>query len=194
MSTIDNKTRVQIETAPTVEPVSVAEFKMFARLDHDDEDSALLLMLASVRKAAEMYLGRSLLEQTIYYTLDKWEGREVELPAPPLLSVLGVYTKESDGTWTEYDSENYFVVTEGIPGSIVVKQSVTAPTAYYADAARFQIRYKAGYGDTATDVPAAIRQAILGWATVAYATRAVTIDPPPEVRSMLSLYRVERLK
>ena len=191
---IDNKTRVQIYTAPTVEPVSVAEFKTFARLDHSDEDAALTLMLQAVREAAEKYLGRALLEQTIYYTMDKWEGSEIELPYPPLLTVEGVYTRESDGTWTEYDSGNYFVGTEGIPGSIVLIVGAVAPDAPEVDTAGYQIRYTAGYGDAAADVPAAIRQAILGWATVAYATRAVTIDPPPEVRSMLSLYRVERLK
>lgn len=191
---IDNKTRVQIETGPTVEPVSVAEFKTFARLDHDDEDAALTLMLQAVREATEKYLGRALLEQTIYYTMDKWEGSEIELPYPPLLEVEGVFTRESDGTWTEYDAGNYFVVTEGIPGSIVLKVGAVAPDAPEVDAAGYQIRYTAGYGDAAEDVPSAIRQAILGWATVAYNTRAVTIEPPPEVRSMLSLYRVERLK
>jgi uncharacterized phiE125 gp8 family phage protein len=191
---IDNKTRVLIETAPTVEPVTLAEFKTFARLDHDDEDAALTLLLQAVREAAESYLGRALLEQTLYYTMDKWPGAEVELPYPPLITVEGVYTRESDGTWTLYDADNYFVVTEGIPGSLVLKTSATPPSAPNVAAAGYQIRYTAGYGDTASDVPAAIRQAILTWATAAYATRAVTVEPPPEVRSSLSLYRVERLK
>lgn len=194
MSNIDNKTRVLIETAPTVEPVTVSAFKTFARLDHDDEDAVLTLMLVAVREAAEKYLGRALLEQTIYYTFDRWEGDEVELPYPPLLTVEGVYTRESDGTWTEYDADNYYVVTEGIPGSIVLKVGATPPSAVNAPAAGFQVRYTAGYGDTAEDVPSAIRQALLTWANVAYATRAVTVEPPPEARQLLSLYRVERLQ
>ena len=191
-----NKSRIQIATAPVVTPISVSEFKLFARIDHDDEDAALSLMIEAVTDAAEQYLGRALIEQSITYTLDEWPGREVELPYPPLISVTGIFLRGSDGTFpvTPYAASNYFVVTEGIPGSIVLRTGATAPTNADVEAAGYQIRYKAGYGDEATDVPAAIRQALLVWTNNAYENRVVTVEPPVEVRSALSLYRVERLK
>lgn len=193
--TIENKSRIQIATAPAVTPISVSEFKLFARIDHDDEDAALALMIAAVTDAAERYLGRALIEQTIYYTLDNWPGREVELPYPPLISVTGIHLRKADGTWdaTPYDAANYYAITEGIPGSIALRSGAVEPINVDADYGRYQIRYKAGYGDEADEVPAAIRQALLIWANNAYENRAVTIVPPDEVRSSLSLYRVERL-
>jgi len=193
--TIENKSRIQIATAPATTPISVTEFKLFARIDHDDEDAALALMISAVTDAAERYLGRALIEQSITYTVDNWPGREVELPYPPLLSVTGIYLRKSDGTWdtTAYAATNYYVITEGIPGSIALVTGATEPTNGDCDSGRFQIRYKAGYGDEATDVPAAIRQALLVWANNAYENRVVTITPPEEVRSALSLYRVERV-
>lgn len=186
-------TQIYIASPPTVEPVTVDEFKLFARIDTTEEDSVISLMLVAVREAAEKYLGRALLNQTIYYTLDKWPGRSVELPYPPLVSVDGVYLLKEDGSYTEYSAENYFVVTEGIPGSIQLKPGSVTPSNTDVDFAGYQIRYTAGYGTTAADVPSAIRQAILVWATNAYENRVVMPQPPIEVRSSLSLYRCERI-
>ena len=188
------KTSILIQTEPTVEPVSVDEFKTFARIDNDDEETAISNLLVATRQATEKYLGRALLEQTIYYNLDEWEERRIELPYPSLLSVTGVYLRNEDGTFTEYDSDNYYVVSDGIPGSIVIKTGSTMPDNTHVDYAKYQIRYKAGYGDAAVDVPEAIKQAILVWANNGYANRVISPEPPIEVRQALSLYRVERLK
>jgi uncharacterized phiE125 gp8 family phage protein len=178
-----------VTIAPTSEPITVAETKLFARIDGSDEDTLIEGFIQGVREATETYLGRALMTQTIRMVMDWWPGEMVELPQPPLISVTSIQTIDEDDTATTYDSDNYFVITEAIPGRIVIKQGASVPEntdRYYAG---FRITYQAGYGD-ADDVPQQIKEAMKLWATAVYENRAITTEPPPEARNLLNLYRV----
>lgn len=183
----------QIKTAPAIEPVTVVELKEYAHIDGTDEDTILGGFIEGCREATESYLGRALIEQTYRMVIDWWPGRITELPRPPLISVDLVATIDEDDTETTYSSDNYYVITEGVPGKIVLKQGVTAPYNTDRNYGGYLIEYKAGYGAAATDVPMAIRLGIMVWATVVYATRILDPkNPPPEARSRLDLFRVLR--
>jgi uncharacterized phiE125 gp8 family phage protein len=178
-------------TGPTIEPITVDELKSFSRIDTDAEDTLLEGFIKAARIATENYLGRALIEQSIKMTMDFWPGDIITFPRPPLISITKVATLNESDTETAYSSSNYYVVTESIPGKLILKQSVTAPVNTSRDYAGYLIQYKAGYGDEATDVPQPIRQGIALWAATIYSER--TFDPknpPPAARAMLDMFRV----
>lgn len=183
----------QVTTAPAIEPVTLQELKDFAGIDGTEIDTMLKGFMQAARQAAEPYLGRALIEQSITMKMDWWPGTVVELPRPPLISITKVATLDEDDTETTYSSSNYYVVTEGIPGKIILKRSVTAPQNTERNYGGYLIEFKAGYGTNASDVPRPIREGIMLWAAAAQATRVLdSKNPPPEAKSKLDLFRVLR--
>ena len=81
----DGNRSLVIEIEPAVEPVSIDDLKIFAKIYYDDEDYLLEDFIKSVRIAAEQHTGRSFVERTILMLMDYWPGRVVELPRPPLI-------------------------------------------------------------------------------------------------------------
>jgi uncharacterized phiE125 gp8 family phage protein len=181
-------------SAPSVEPISVSELKTFARIDGDDENTLLSQFIVAARIAAEDYLKRSLITQTIRATIDFWpESGKIELPRPPLQSITQIATRDEDDALTVYDSDYYYAITESIPGCVVIKKGATNPANYDRDYAGIIIDYVCGYGDRAQDVPEPIRQALYLWTTSIYENRVVSTEPPPEARPLLDIFRVERI-
>lgn len=182
-----------VSTEPMVEPITVDELKLFARIDGVDEDIMLQGFIKAVRGNAERYLGRALISQTITMKMDYWPSETIELPRPPLISVTGVYTLDEDDAETEYSSDNYYAITEATPGLLVLKYSVTAPTNTERYHGGYKVVFTAGYGTTGADVPQGIRDGLKLWAASMYENRALAAVPPPEAMPLLSPYRVVKL-
>lgn len=180
----------KVSTAPAIEPITVEEVKEFARIDGNDEDSLISGFIQAARTNCEAFLGRALIEQTITMKMDFWPGAVIDLPRPPLIAITAVETLDEDDNATEYTSTNYYTVTESIPGQLVLKRDVTWPTNSDRDYQGYQIRFTAGYGAKATDVPRPIREGLKLWVTDIYENRVIRPEPPPEAMTMLNLYRV----
>ena len=179
-----------VTSGPAIEPVTVDEVKDFSGIEYTEHDSLLEGFIAATRVAAEEYTGRAFIEQTIQMKMDYWPDVIICLPCPPLISVTKIATLDEDDVETEYDSSNYYVITQGSPGKVILRQSVTPPQNTVRDYGGFLIEFKAGYGDEAEDVPASIRNGIKLWTAIAYATRVIDPkNPPPEARTFLDLYR-----
>lgn len=176
-----------------IEPITVTELKDFARIDGSDEDIALDTFISAARQAAEEYTGRAFIEQTWRMSLDWWENYVIELPRPPLLSISSVETISESGVATTYSSSYYFSVTDGMFGKLVIKNDYSLPSNYDRDVAGYRITFKAGYGSMAMYVPVMIRTAIKQWATAIYESRAMTPEPPPDVKLLLNPYRIIKL-
>ena len=180
----------KITTDPSIEPITVDELKLFARIDGNDEDTLLESFITAARLNCEGYLGRALIEQTITLMMDFWPGEVIKLPRPPLISITAVETLDEDNNATEYSSDNYYTVTEAIPGELIIKRGVTQPYNNARDYRGYQIRYKAGYGNSRSDIPSGIKEGLKLWATDVYENRVVRPEPPPEARQVLQLFRV----
>ncbi len=189
----DGNRKWDVTTAPTLEPITAAEVKTYARIDGDDEDTLIGTFITAVRQATEQYLGRALITQTITLSMDYWPSLVIELPRPPLISVTSVSTVDEDDTSTTYSSDNYYVRTVGDPGTIVIKRDGTLPINTDRDFGGFEIVYTAGYGATASDVPAAIREAMKLWVAMIYETRVPIKDPPEIAKTLMDFYRVKPL-
>lgn len=181
----------KVTTQPTSEPVTLEEQKIFSRIDTTSENDLIEGFIQTARMSAEDYLGRAFISQTITTVLDYWPGDIIEMPRPSLISVTEIVTIDEDNNETEYDSDNYYLNTYAEPGQVIIKRDSTLPTNTDRDYGRFIIRSIHGYGTSADDVPQAIKNAIMLWAAVIYATR--TIDPknpPPLAKASLDLFKL----
>lgn len=176
----------------TVEPITVTELKDFARIDGSDEDTALGTFITAARQAAEEFLGRAFLEQTWRLSFDWWEDNVIELPRPPLLSISSVAIIDDDGVSTLFDPANYFVEKDSTPGKLVIKDGCMPPINADRFVTGYRITYTAGYGSSAISVPEILRIAVKQWAVAIYEGRAMTGDPPPDVKNLLLLKRTIR--
>jgi uncharacterized phiE125 gp8 family phage protein len=163
---------VTVKTSPEVSVVSLAEFKEFAKIDSTSEDTTLELFIASATQAVEDFLKKALIERTLILSLDWWPDLgTLQLPYPPLVSVVEVRTLDEDNVKTVYTSTSYFVRTNPILGEIVIKIGVTPPINTTRYNGGYEVEYVAGYGKDPTDVPAAIRHGIMLLATHLYESR-----------------------
>jgi uncharacterized phiE125 gp8 family phage protein len=185
-------------TDPSEYPVTITEIKEFARIDGNEEDTILEVFLAGTVNSIEAYLGRSLITRTYKMIMDEWNSKEIELPMPPLVSVSSIKTIDEDNVETIYDNNNYFVVTESIPGRIIIKKDTDMPVNFDRDKAGFSIEWIAGYG-LSNSIPKQIKIAIMQWVTMIFENRAMTssdmynIPLPAEVKKILQPFRVIRI-
>lgn len=177
----------RIKTAPAIEPVTLQEVKSFIKLDGTAEDVYLEGIITSVRQAMEGYLGRALITQTLVLRLNTWPLDKITLPRPPLLSIVEVRTLDEDGTETVYDAAYYYAII-GERSELIIRQGKALPTNTNRYQGGFEIEYTAGYGSSITDVPEAIRQAILQWIATVYETKVPDLsNPPANIRATLGL-------
>jgi len=201
-------------TEPSIEPVSVVEAREHLRLDDDVDESLVFSLILAARQWAENYTGRSLINRTMQMYLDGftevdtslWEGTRtgihitnyqnyIELVSAPVSAVSSIkFYNDADtqGTWA---TSNYYVDTVREPARILLRDGGTYPTNLRA-ANGLEINYTAGYGANRTDVPEAIRVAILQYMTFMYEHRGDVeqnnIVPPKLCGQLLNSYRILR--
>ena len=146
-------------TAPSVEPLDLAEVKLQRRVSGTDDDVELSRLISGARQYAENYTGRSFITQTWDLFLDKFESK-IEIPMPRLQSVTTVKYTDTDGNQQTLSSSLYTVNTNAEPGYIIPAYNESWPDIRDVPDA-VEIRYIAGYGDASTDVPEDLRHALL---------------------------------
>lgn len=152
---------LKLVTEPSVEPVTVDEVKLHARISHDIEDSILTGWIKSARIMAENYQRRAYITQILEYSLDLWPNTAFMLPRAPVQSVDSLKYYDIENTETSWDLTNLIVDTDSEPARISLAYGITWPSAQLRDINAIKVRYTAGYGDSATDVPEHVRDAIM---------------------------------
>lgn len=199
-----------VVTAPTSEPITVAELIAHLRLDSDTDETEMEAYIQMAREWCENYTGRAFINRTLRLSLDGlsdvddalWEGwkigpdmtlkkREIKLPKPPLVSVTSVTTYDDADVSTVFASSNYYVDTAAEPGRVVLRTGSTWPTALRVGNA-VEIVYVAGYGSSATSVPAPIKFGIKSIAAWIYENRGEQdfARLPNNLTMLLQSYRV----
>lgn len=154
-----------IVTAPTTEPVSVAEAKDWCRITDSESDGDVSVVVKAAREYVEMVLQRALISQTWNLILDGLY-QPIELPYPPLQSVTHIKYLDTDGNTQTLSTSVYTVGTDHEPGRITLTTGQSWPS-LYGIVDQIEIQYVCGYGGAPSDVPAAhklaMRQLISHW-------------------------------
>lgn len=152
-------------TGPTMEPIDLDEVKKQLRFTSSSEDTLIDTWISAARQHFEEQTGRQCLTATWEYWLSGFPVQAViELPHPPLQSVVSVSYDDDTGTETVIDPTTYLVSAPSGPtcrrGRVGLLPAGVWPTITTVKADAVRIRYLAGYGSAPVAVPELVKTAL----------------------------------
>ena len=165
--------------APAVEPVTLAETKLFLRVDNEEEDTLIAMMIASSRRKAEQYIRRSLITQRWKMAYDDYAPSRINLMRGPVQAMVMVVSVQRDGS-----SSTLLPTTYHLSANKDVLLFDAAPIGY-----QVELTYITGYGDAPSDVPEPIRQGMLCHIAHMYNERDGSLEPDGMVKNLYDDYR-----
>ena len=163
---------VRVAIQPATEPVTVAECKLDARVDGNDEDALFESWIAVARKRVEDIVRRSLINQTFDAVFGGWPtGNAFVLPYPPLVSVTSIAYYDDDNEAHVLDASSYSVITTVDPGVITLAKNATWPASTLRAFGPVVVRYVAGHGLTPSAVEHEYKAAIRRIVSLLYTYR-----------------------
>jgi hypothetical protein len=193
-------------TPPASEPVALADVKTFLRIDGNDDDAILNILIASARRVGEAYTKRAFITQTWRLTMDRFTERENEIPsgfhiAPtphlvdgsqaiqlsrqPIQTISSIKTTNSANVPSTVLAATYTL--DASAGRILLNDGYSWPTAL-RDNAGIVIEFIAGWAN-ASAVPEPIKQGIIQHVAASY-TNKVCADMPEGVKALYDEYRL----
>ena len=158
--------------APVNMVLTLVEAKNWLKLESDvteDNDAITNLILAATEEAEE-YCDRSFITQERAVRFESFE--EFQLPRSPVASITHIKYIDEDGVQQTWAATNYKLDLISSPCRVILKHGKEYPIISASEAGAIEIQYKSGYGDDATDVPKAIREAVKQIITFIYYNRA----------------------
>jgi hypothetical protein len=199
---------LKLITAPAIEPVTLADVFLHTRMSHSTEDDLLNTWIKSARKRAEEYQRRAYIGQVWEMAFDGFPCLPLSLPRWPLLQLISIkyYDTANAETVLYYDGYNpvttteeggaepetnadFYVDTDEEPGRIAHAYAKTWPSVILRSINSVKIRFAAGYGLTASDVPENVKEAIMLYCSWRNENRAAETEFPDEFYSLLRFER-----
>jgi uncharacterized phiE125 gp8 family phage protein len=147
-------------TAPAARAVTAAELREHLRLDGTEQDTYLETLIDTATESIEGEADRQLITAGWTLTLDGfWGPGGIEMPRAPLQSVTAITYTDTAGATQTLASSAYRAVTLAEIGRIHTAYGQSLPS-LRAEPRNVSIVYEAGYGDAASDVPAAAKHMI----------------------------------
>jgi uncharacterized phiE125 gp8 family phage protein len=192
-----------LTTPPAVKPVSLAEAKDHLRVTHGDDDAYITMLIdVATRRldARHGTLNRALITQRWLLKVDRFPvfcGHEgwphaIELPFPPLLSVVSVKYLDPNGDEQTLAGTEYTVEISQFVGRILLGYGKSWPAIRCVPGA-VRIDFTAGFGPAGSDVPAPIRQAMLMFVAHLYETRSVDAELPRAIDALVAPFRLIKI-
>lgn len=173
---------------PAIEPVSVQEAIDYCRGSEDDAGT-LALQLLGAREMAETYTRRAFITQVWDAIWDTPPNKPFLLMPGPVQSIDGVYLTDTNHVeGGSVDPATYIVDTVSVPCRMTLADDAAWGTTRLF--AGFRVRYVAGYGPHASDVPNGIRMAMLMAVSHWYRYREASNKLPDEALKRLYPYRI----
>ena len=201
-----HRTQERLITAPTIEPVSLADVQQHLRIDSQIDSDYIQSLITVARMQLEQYCWSAFITQTWQYWWDRFWWK-MFLPRGPIASGWNGTTNSGGVTWLKY------VPPQGITAGPT--SYMTVPTTVWETSAENGLTYiraaylqtypitrgyrddvtaqvVCGYGATAAAVPLPIRQAIKLLAAYFYANRGEIEAPIPKaIQYLIDPYRLK---
>lgn len=149
---------IEVVTAPTSEPVTLAECKMAARVDFTEEDPLLNSYIKQAREEVEQDASICLMPQTIRLNLDYFPAWTIAVRRRPIVSITSITYTDTDGTTQTVSSDDYRLDATASPPRIEPAYGLLWPTAR-TESKAVKVLMTAGY-TSASLVPEIAKQAI----------------------------------
>jgi uncharacterized phiE125 gp8 family phage protein len=182
-------------TAPTAEPVSLAEAKLHLRVDDNVDDALIAALITAARQHAEHDTRRALVTQTWKLALEAFPSEVVMLDHAPVSAVVSVVYTDPDGASQTLQASAYQLDAITEPCRLVPAYGSSWP-ATRAQLNAVAITYNCGYG-----APEAVPESIKRWMLLRIGAlyenreevltgRSITLAPLPFVDALLAPYRL----
>lgn len=188
-------------TDPAEEPLSLDDVKAHSRVDFEDEDGLITGMMVAARAYVEEYLSRSLITQAWELGLPCFPAADrICLPRGPVQEVQSItYYDSTLAAHTMAEGTDFLVDSNSELAEIVLPFGHVWPQLVLSTSRPVVIRYTAGYGDDASDIPTPIllsmKQLVGSWYenretyTTARTAQAV-VSYPFAFELLLATYRL----
>ncbi|HCZ17770.1 MAG TPA: hypothetical protein DHV85_25000 [Candidatus Accumulibacter sp.] len=187
---------LKLITAPTAEPVTLAEAKLHCRVDGTDDDTRITAFISAARHLAEQKTGRAFSPQTWELVLDAFPA-EIEVTIGPLTAVSSIKYLDTAGAEQTLAGAAYVVDADHLPARIVPATGYAWPgTAALPSAVR--VRFTCGHAVSDGDL-IALKQwmliAVATWVRHAEAVDSANLSALPRtyVDGLLDRYKVNWL-
>ena len=183
---------------PAVLPVTLADMKLYLRIDHDHEDALVMALMRAATSAVEAMSGLRLVTQGWSVFVDDWPGRTTLcLPIAPVASIDEVRVHADDDTHAVIDPAHYYLDSASRPARLVLRADRIWPRPGRL-ANGIEVRLQAGFGATPDDVPGELVQAIRSLTAHWYEHREAASAPamgaiPMAVSALVGAHREVRL-
>jgi len=179
-------------TGPATEPLTLAEAKLYLRVDSDSEDDLITALIKAARLQVENKTYRMLISQTWDLILDKSDIGEGELLIykQPITAISSVKYYDINNTEQTLSSTAYQTEVNSNPAKVNI---ISMPSIYNRLGA-VTIRFVAGYANAGA-VPQDIKQAMYFLIGHMYENRQMAVtgtiaqDIPFTVEYLLEPYR-----
>ena len=185
---------------PSIEPLTLTEVKLHARISHTADDAWLSDHITAARLYLEDIQNRTFIDTTWVWKPDGFPASSataMRVPRPPLSSVTSIEYVDSDGATQTWTAGLYQTSTAHVPGLIKPAYGQSWPTTRVGELEPVTITYDAGYGAEASSVPRTIRALILRFVTHWYQHRATMTErqmyADPATKRLLEFDRVHEL-
>ena len=181
---------------PAAEPVGLAEAKAYLRVDANDEDELVGLLVTAARLTVEVECGRALIQQRWRLSLDRWpRGGRIPVPIAPFRACEAVRVHAGAGAPSLLPPDAYVADAAVDGGCIQLIGPAPAPT---RRAGGIEADIVVGYGLSPGDVPGPLRQAVRLLVARWFERRGDDVEEGParlpgEVAALLAPYRGARL-
>lgn len=178
---------------PASEPVSLAEAKLFLRVDHGAEDDLIALLIVAAREAVEAAIGRALITRRVRESLDIWVREAAQgavLGLGPVTNVVAVRVLADNGSQSVLDPERYRLDGHRDRPRLVFARGVPATLRQIGG---IEIEYDCGYAEDAAGLPVALRLATLQIVASLYELRQGDGGIPETARTLMRPFASARL-
>jgi uncharacterized phiE125 gp8 family phage protein len=194
-------TELKVVTPPSTE-LSLSTVKSYLRIDFTDDDTLITSLIQSARERAEQYCNRAFITQTLEAYYDQIE-KNFTLPRAPIQSVSTVKLIYLNEVSTLTQNADYYVMGNQDQWITITATTYNLPPGFSPgdDLSRYHldVTYIAGYGNSYSNVPAGIQEAIMKMVGAAYEVREDValinkgmqlMEIPNDAKSLLDAYRV----
>lgn len=165
----------ELAEPPALEPVSLAQLKARLRISHDEEDARLNQVISASRQRVEAECGLALIAQTWIERLDDWSqfgrlsafGTRFRLGRAPVIAVESIRVFLTRGEASLWPESAYEIIAGQSAAWLQVKPGECFPTVGRS-ANGVELRYRAGFGASRSDVPPDLLEACCSLAEALY--------------------------
>ncbi len=189
---------LEVSTAPASEPITTALAKVHLRetLSDATNDTYIDSLVTVARKYVEQVCSIAMITQTCKLYLDRFpvSSAAICLPRSPAIAISSITYVDTDGATQTWSSAEYALDVKSRPSRLYLAYNSTYPSTRPISNA-VTITYTAGYGASASSVPADLIHAMKLLITHWYENRESSTpgsltDIPFGVKALLNEYRL----